>query len=311
MGLQNTKAERLDLMKFPNIRGGFQFLTLSFDQLQPQHRYERMCYYLFALEKTAEVFDVKTLGGKDWYAWGAEWLVNNQQGEGGWYGPRGEDGGNDARADACFALLFLKRANPAPDLTLNLLGIVREPVRKTAPEQLPRGLPDPHALDQIPIREEPKQTMLKQQHAQESKPAPQTKKDPPTQVARVTPAPKESSPAKIEHKETPKESSHPEPVAMTSTPSLKLRKPPPPVDEEEPVKSEEPYDGWLLAQMIGGPLLLLLGLLVLVLQRRRAPAGALTRQRCGQCGTAVQVRATVAGTPFKCPRCGTVQRLGL
>ena len=52
---------------------------------------------------------------KDWYRWGAEILLKNQQGDGGWHGAYSQGG-----SDTGFALLFLKRANLAPDLARHL-----------------------------------------------------------------------------------------------------------------------------------------------------------------------------------------------
>ena len=148
-GLKNTKGKAVNLLQSREVANGVRFLEGSFDKLQPNHAWERMCYYLFALEKTALVFDLKTLNNKDWYAWGADWLVNNQNPNGSWHGPRGESANQDnAKVDTCFALLFLKRTNPAPDLALNLKGLAKEPIRKTEPDSLPKAISDPHALDQ-------------------------------------------------------------------------------------------------------------------------------------------------------------------
>jgi hypothetical protein len=82
-------------------------------------------YFLFTMERMAVVYDLKTIGDVDWYLWGAEKLVKDQTKSGKW------EGLYDV-ADTCFALLFLKRANVARDLTLDLKGIVREPA--TAPK---------------------------------------------------------------------------------------------------------------------------------------------------------------------------------
>jgi hypothetical protein len=68
-------------------------------------------YFLWSVERVAVVFDLKTIGGKDWYAWGAEIILANQQQDGSW---RDRFPGVP---DTCFALLFLKQANIAKDLT--------------------------------------------------------------------------------------------------------------------------------------------------------------------------------------------------
>jgi hypothetical protein len=77
-------------------------------------------YFLFSMERMAVVYDLKKIDDIDWYRWGAEKLLKRQQPGGQWTGLFGP-------ADTCFALLFLKRANVARDLTLDLKGIIREP----------------------------------------------------------------------------------------------------------------------------------------------------------------------------------------
>ena len=49
--------------------------------------------------------DMKTIGQKDWYGWGAEILLENQTADGSWNGDYATGG-----VDTCFALLFLRRA---------------------------------------------------------------------------------------------------------------------------------------------------------------------------------------------------------
>jgi hypothetical protein len=80
-------------------------------------------YFLWSLERVAVVYDLQTIGGKDWYAWGASALVTAQKQDGSW---------SDAFAgpvDTCFALLFLKRVNVAQSLTkvLKKVGPVQDP----------------------------------------------------------------------------------------------------------------------------------------------------------------------------------------
>ncbi len=80
------------------------------------------CYCLWTLMRMARVYDLPTIGKKDWYVWGAQILVANQLPDGSWKSdcPVGE-------ADTSFALLFLKRANVAQDLTDSLKGKVKDP----------------------------------------------------------------------------------------------------------------------------------------------------------------------------------------
>jgi hypothetical protein len=79
-------------------------------------------YFLWSLERVAVAYGLETVGGKDWYGWGCEILVANQRAGGSWAGEYAEGG-----VDTCFALLFLKRANLAKDLTVALKGKVQDP----------------------------------------------------------------------------------------------------------------------------------------------------------------------------------------
>ncbi len=80
----------------------------------------RSYYFLWSVERLAVALDLDTIGGKDWYAWGSEILIDNQRPDGSW---QGDHGG----ADTCFALLFLRRANLAKDLTAALRGKIQDP----------------------------------------------------------------------------------------------------------------------------------------------------------------------------------------
>ncbi len=74
-------------------------------------------YFLWSLERVCMAMDLDTLGGKDWYEWGSEILIANQTHDGSWQGSYA-----NYRADTCFALLFLKRANLARDLSARMKG---------------------------------------------------------------------------------------------------------------------------------------------------------------------------------------------
>jgi hypothetical protein len=76
-------------------------------------------YFLWSVERVAVIYNRKTIADKDWYGWGEEMLLDNQDPtkghwqNGGYYG-------NTPVLDTCFALLFLKQANLAKDLTTKL-----------------------------------------------------------------------------------------------------------------------------------------------------------------------------------------------
>lgn len=95
-------------------------------------------YFLWTLERVAVAYDLKTIGGKDWYAWGAPILLAHQGADGSWREAHG------AVPDTCFALLFLKRANVAIDLTARLqdLAISKQLVERTGAD-----LPDRRSVD--------------------------------------------------------------------------------------------------------------------------------------------------------------------
>src|SRR5207253_5001464 len=74
-------------------------------------------YFLWSLERVAVAYGLDTIGKKDWYGWGTELLLLKQAPDGGW----------NSQVDTCFALLFLRRANLAEDLTATLRGTVSDP----------------------------------------------------------------------------------------------------------------------------------------------------------------------------------------
>jgi hypothetical protein len=79
-------------------------------------------YLLWSIERVGVIYDVREIqpkGGKDWYLWGSDIIVANQMVEGQW-----EDRFPGV-PDTCFALLFLKRANIAKDLTDKLRELMQ------------------------------------------------------------------------------------------------------------------------------------------------------------------------------------------
>jgi hypothetical protein len=87
-------------------------------------------YFLWTLERVALLFNLPTVGGKDWYAVGAERIVKGQKEDGSWQ--TGNSIGSHPLADTCFALLFLKRANLAKELTRKLDFVIeaKDPGKK-------------------------------------------------------------------------------------------------------------------------------------------------------------------------------------
>jgi hypothetical protein len=75
-------------------------------------------YFLWSVERVAMLYDLKTIGGKEWYGWGAQILVHNQNANGAWQ--QSHYHGANPVLNTCFAMLFLKRSNLVADLTENL-----------------------------------------------------------------------------------------------------------------------------------------------------------------------------------------------
>jgi hypothetical protein len=104
----------------PQIVNGFAALSMNIGQ--PVGAFlpvpQQDLYFLWSVERAAMLYDLPTIGGKDWYRWGAENLVANQQPLGNW--DKGGYHGAARPLDTSLALLFLKRVNLAKDLTARL-----------------------------------------------------------------------------------------------------------------------------------------------------------------------------------------------
>jgi hypothetical protein len=106
-------------------------------------------YFLWSLERVAVLYDLPTIGGKDWYRWGAQVLVRNQQSEGSWAG--GLFLGFNPPLDTSLALLFLRCSNLAKDLTAKLTfsandlnnSIMDKRTPPAGPAQLPKQTKKP------------------------------------------------------------------------------------------------------------------------------------------------------------------------
>ncbi|MBI1832663.1 MAG: hypothetical protein HYR84_14580 [Planctomycetes bacterium] len=105
----------------PSIRKGLQALSRYIGQpVEPEKFNGSMenLYFLWSVERVAMLYDLKTIGGKDWYGWGSQILVRHQNGGGDW--PSGFYHGQSPPLNTCFALLFLRRSNLVQDLTNHL-----------------------------------------------------------------------------------------------------------------------------------------------------------------------------------------------
>jgi hypothetical protein len=108
----------------PAVEKGFNFLSQAigkpFGGKMPRNkkRTQINMYFMWTTERVGVLFNRRQIGGKDWYAWGVELLLEAQKGDGSWMA--GGYPGSAPVTDTCFALLFLKRANLAKDLTKKL-----------------------------------------------------------------------------------------------------------------------------------------------------------------------------------------------
>jgi hypothetical protein len=113
-GVKQAAAEKQQKpLDDPAIQRGLAMLGRSIDQPGEKRRLD--LYFLWSLERVAVLYNVEKIGDKDWYAWGSEALLQGQWADGSWQG--NQLTGNSPIVATCFALLFLKRANLAQDLT--------------------------------------------------------------------------------------------------------------------------------------------------------------------------------------------------
>ncbi len=83
-------------------------------------------YFLWSVERLGVLFNLSRIDGKDWYAWSTELFLKIQKPDGSWH--VGNYTGSVDVLDTCFALLVLKRANLAKELTvkINKLELIDE-----------------------------------------------------------------------------------------------------------------------------------------------------------------------------------------
>jgi hypothetical protein len=109
-----------DVSKDANINAGLRALSTAIGHPlngkgRPPVARGKAYYFFWSLERVGMIFNLDTIGGKDWYNWGAEIILANQLTDGSWSGEYSADG-----ADTCFALLFLIRSNLVRDLSSGL-----------------------------------------------------------------------------------------------------------------------------------------------------------------------------------------------
>jgi hypothetical protein len=131
-----------DLEKDQALRKGFAALESSMKGVQPalptalgarafSWDPEGLFYYmaLWSVERVAVTYDRDKIGKIDWYNWGARKLLAQQEMDGSW---KSKSKGGDVLStstniDTAWAVLFLRRSNPAPDLFQLLKGVLPPP----------------------------------------------------------------------------------------------------------------------------------------------------------------------------------------
>jgi hypothetical protein len=127
LGLAADHAQRPNTpgrFQDPAIEKGFDFLgqfigkPIGTNKPRNRNREPINLYFLWTVERCGVLYGRREIGGKDWYQWGAELLVDHQNPDGFW--ALGGYYGSMPVLDTSFALLFLQRANLAKDLTKKL-----------------------------------------------------------------------------------------------------------------------------------------------------------------------------------------------
>lgn len=74
-------------------------------------------YFFWSLERVGVIYDVRDIGGVDWYRWGSKRLLRGQSADGHWEGTGSKGMRFSGHVGTAFGILFLSRANAAADLT--------------------------------------------------------------------------------------------------------------------------------------------------------------------------------------------------
>ncbi len=125
------QLKKADLVVLKGLAALSQDMEVAASGLERFAASSRGPYYLWSVERVAMLYDLPTIGDKDWYRWGARILIACQSPSGEWrtlsfnaneipkayYGPT---------LNTAFALLFLKRSHPMKELTPKLPFTAKE-----------------------------------------------------------------------------------------------------------------------------------------------------------------------------------------
>lgn len=105
----------------PAIERGLARFATFIGNLEPENKKAKIqnLYFLWSVERVAMLYKLRSIGGKDWYGWGSQGLLANQNDDGSWVSAS-YPGSHDKTVDTCFALLFLRRSNLVEDLASNI-----------------------------------------------------------------------------------------------------------------------------------------------------------------------------------------------
>jgi hypothetical protein len=114
-----SPAERRESAGDPAVEKGLKAFAIHIGKQDPRHlvphEHSGGLYYLWTVERVGMLFSLRTIDGKDWYGWGSDLLVKHQAGDGSWH--LGGYYQSTRLIDTAFALLFLRRADLATDLS--------------------------------------------------------------------------------------------------------------------------------------------------------------------------------------------------
>jgi hypothetical protein len=85
---------------------------------EDQNNLAKNLYFIWSVERVGVLFNLTTISGVDWYAWSVDNLVRLQTEQGYW--ALHAYTGSTSLVDTCFALLVLRRADLAKDLSRKL-----------------------------------------------------------------------------------------------------------------------------------------------------------------------------------------------
>jgi len=105
----------------PAIERGLKRFATFIGNPEPMNNKPAMqnLYFLWSVERVAMLYRQRAICGKDWYGWGTQSLLANQNSDGSWVSAP-YPGRPDKCVDTCFALLFLRRSNLIGDLSTNI-----------------------------------------------------------------------------------------------------------------------------------------------------------------------------------------------